>query len=496
MIYESFNLDKELTQVNPVKALNSGKITKDDIGKTVYISNSNITCQEWRIAGVDHDGTTGTVDLVSKYLLDKDITDFYWSIAAGEGDSFARDNQYIQESNYNTYFNYVDEGFNEEVYPYMRYMDIQIHYNKYETSTMSFKKRMKLPSAAELGFDKCEEIYVYDHYGYFRYWNDGTIYPIFGSQLTTSGKNTLANIKDASNNSADFYTRTVCWLVDTASTTPHAVCIRNLYNYDGVREAISDLKTQLKIPAIIRFGGSELDRDLSGIDPIKGLTSGKITKDYIGKSVYIKNSEVLYNEWIIIDVNHDGTSGTVDLCPKYAISGYSYFTNNSPSDYSYKSSKIRADLNSTFYNKFSNAIKSAMIPMQITCDGYSTNDYVKLPSYKELGYSAWWDDTTIGNTSTAYPYFDSKSTMKCHRCYKSNTVLGGSSDPKSITLQYSMYDFYTRGCYSDRYTLIIDRDSYSDSRGYYPYGFNGNCATTSHNNSSNSVLPIIRFGKK
>ena len=54
--------------MNPVKALTSGKITKNDIGKTVYISNSNMICQEWVIADINHDDTEGTVDLVMKYL--------------------------------------------------------------------------------------------------------------------------------------------------------------------------------------------------------------------------------------------------------------------------------------------------------------------------------------------------------------------------------------------------------------------------------------------
>ena len=40
LVYNSFNLDKELTKINPVGALCSGKINKDDIGKTVYLSNS------------------------------------------------------------------------------------------------------------------------------------------------------------------------------------------------------------------------------------------------------------------------------------------------------------------------------------------------------------------------------------------------------------------------------------------------------------------------
>ena len=480
LVYSSFNLDKELTKVDPVEALNSGKITKDDIGKTVYLSNSKITCQEWRIADVDHDGMIGSVDLVSKYLLDKEIAKWsYWTPYE------EKNNQTLSESPYNLYFNYVDEGFSTEVYSYMRYMDIQWHDNKYESSTDSYRKRIKLPSATELGFAKCEKIYVTDHYGYFRYWSDGNIYPLFGSELVES-KNSLANIKTTSNAETVYCTRSLCWLVDTAVTTPHPVIVNK-----GTRYALSNFNYSYQIPAVIRFGGSELDRDLAGLDPVKGLTSGKITKDYIGKSVYIKHDDIMYNEWIIIDINHDGTSGTVDLCPKHAISGYNYFTTYHPADTSYKSSKIRADLNSTFYNKFSDAIKSAMVPIQITSDGYTTNDYVALPSCMELaGTVSIYPEGS--ENSTQYPYFDNSSTMKCHQAYKNNKDVDNTYDDKSVKISYAMYDFYTRGCHNGS-NIIMDRDSCSDAYGYYPYYIN---TYDTNNNTSSSVLPIIRFGKK
>ena len=40
------------------------------IGIEVTLPNSVITCQEWVIADVNHDGTSGTVDLFSKYTLE------------------------------------------------------------------------------------------------------------------------------------------------------------------------------------------------------------------------------------------------------------------------------------------------------------------------------------------------------------------------------------------------------------------------------------------
>ena len=66
LVYNSFNLSR----VNPVRELTSGKITTADIGKTVYLSNSQTECQEWRIANITINGNGwSTVDLVSKYIL-------------------------------------------------------------------------------------------------------------------------------------------------------------------------------------------------------------------------------------------------------------------------------------------------------------------------------------------------------------------------------------------------------------------------------------------
>ena len=177
LVYESFNLDKEITKVNPVKALTSGKITSAYIGKTVYLSNSASVCQEWRIADINHDGTTGTVDLVSKYNLQD-------GLAFSDSAHIALySNMYYQNFSFRIYLNDTFyNGFAGEVRSSMK--DISTAYGKYYYSGGSYytnggagiqyiNEKVKVPSITELGMT--------DENRPSKHFIEGSQYPIFTS---------------------------------------------------------------------------------------------------------------------------------------------------------------------------------------------------------------------------------------------------------------------------------------------------------------------------
>ena len=106
---------------------------------------------------------------------------------------------------------------------------------------------------------------------------------------------------------------------------------------------------------------------------MKALTSGKITSDYIGKTVYLSNSVITCQEWIIADVNHDSTSGTVDLISKTTLTNDK--TQFNINGLIYKSSTLDTYLESTVYNGFSASIKNALNNMSVPSYTGSSYDY-------------------------------------------------------------------------------------------------------------------------
>ena len=71
----------------------------------MYLSNAHTVCQEWIIADVNHDGTSGTVDLFSKTTLENSKIEFCSSFQ-----------YYYAGSNLDDYLEYtVYDGFDTEI---------------------------------------------------------------------------------------------------------------------------------------------------------------------------------------------------------------------------------------------------------------------------------------------------------------------------------------------------------------------------------------------
>ena len=187
LIYNSFNLDKELTKVDNVSVLTSGKITKEDIGKTVYLSNSATSCQEWVIADVDHDSASGTVDLFSKYIVKEStqINSAYGLNADPSKDGLYR--EWLNTNLYNGFATIVRTSLKDQVYKNVNGKDAS--------------DKVKCPSATEVG---CLGVAYANQY--YHVDTDGSIYPLFGTQQLYG--NSLAIFKKINGSKCGYWTRT------------------------------------------------------------------------------------------------------------------------------------------------------------------------------------------------------------------------------------------------------------------------------------------------
>jgi hypothetical protein len=150
---------------------------------------------------------------------------------------------------------------------------------------------------------------------------------------------------------------------------------------------------------------------------IQLLQHGVYDSKYIGYKVQLGNS-VDYNNglWVIADVNHDSeNTGQTDCYDLISENCFHYGVFNS-SNNKWRSSNVRTWLNDTFYNGFSSNLKNRLMnPKYKTQSIWYTDDYVIIPSYKEVNGGT---STAQDNEGVAYPIFtDNASRIK----YQSGT---------------------------------------------------------------------------
>ena len=174
---------------------------------------------------------------------------------------------------------------------------------------------------------------------------------------------------------------------------------------------------------------------------------------YIGYKVQLSNTTNYNNGlWVIADVDHDSANTGQTNCYDLISEGCFYSTVFGNSQYWRRSSTSRTYLNGTFYGGFSSAFKAHMICPKYNSQGsWYTDDYVILPSYKEVtnGSSQYQD-----NEGIAYPIFtDDASRIK----YQSGTSTASSWWTRSRGTNSSNYVWYA---YTDG---SINRGYYSSS---------------------------------
>jgi hypothetical protein len=136
---------------------------------------------------------------------------------------------------------------------------------------------------------------------------------------------------------------------------------------------------------------------------IQLLQHGVYDSKYIGYKVQLGNS-VDYNNglWVIADVNHDSANTGQTNCYDL-ISQDCFYSVKFGNNQNWRSSTPRTWLNNTFYPGFSTEFKNHILNPKYNSQGtWYTDDYVTLPSYKEVngGTSSYQD-----NEGVAYPIF-------------------------------------------------------------------------------------------
>ena len=393
LIYVRDNIDDELSTIDPVDLLTSGRITKFDIGKTVYISNSYLADQEWVIADVNHDNTKGTVDLITKYTIDNTCC------------TYENEEYYESELRFRMYD--IVEGFSTEVINNL--VSLQVTSNKYVLNDL-----LKNPSMTEVGIQPPEGSSN----------GEGEIYPIFGNSLSDT-TNANAIRLNSSQKLANYWTRTTyngtTMLIDTTGTAIPSD--ENHLEEDNM--------------LIIRFKKASdyesKDEMFTHVNNRKLFKKGVIDRSDIGRKVLLTNDYICFTsnpciEWYIADLNHDGTEDTIDLISANICEGVTPVLNGS----SYKNSLFRSNAIGDGVNKFDSNIRDLLVSCGAYSEGVDLGDKMKILSYEELGMPATGCTNCAG---TKYPIF--------------NYVDGAEINESTMGLDFMMdpEEYYVRNYY-------------------------------------------------
>lgn len=205
---------------------------------------------------------------------------------------------------------------------------------------------------------------------------------------------------------------------------------------------------------------------------------------YLGYRVNITNSYVenrtSFNmPWIIADVNHDsantGQTNCYDLISEKVYSFY--YGGGSYNTYPYIDTSVRTLLNSTFYNCFSEDIKSHILNIKYNSNGtWYTNDKVVPPSFAEVNgtIDKYQSSFTAPLEGVPYPIFTGASTRR--------TTSVTSSSYISYLLRTDCLYTYSWGGTQQRWCSVI---------GYEIGGYEGYMSSVAQTGSA-SLRLIIR----
>lgn len=114
----------------------------------------------------------------------------------------------------------------------------------------------------------------------------------------------------------------------------------------------------------------------------------------IGAIIHLNNT--LCNTYRIIGVNHDDTTGTIDIMPTTQVGNRAF---SSSSQY-WANSPIRTWINGEFLTYFDQDVQDLMKIMDVVTSGSTLKDKAKLLSWRELGliYNSTYMDSSDGGT--------------------------------------------------------------------------------------------------
>ena len=162
-----------LTEEEFLKIVNAGKQSSLKLNTRVTLSNSNGKSNLWLVAGINHDGTTDTVDLIAKNMIQNNLTD------ASIGKLESRQ-PYKETVIYSWLNNTYITGFSTNIKNCLKFMEVD---TDIDGTIVTTQDKIKLLSMNELGFDTATATNMPTTL-------EGTMYPIF-----ESGNDDSANTK-------------------------------------------------------------------------------------------------------------------------------------------------------------------------------------------------------------------------------------------------------------------------------------------------------------
>lgn len=429
---KGFNIDEELDVVNPIAAIESGKITKRHIGKKIILSNSIFTCQEWIIIGVNSGGDMGTVDLISKTTLWNSCADggqpnYNTYVGYNNPDSTAQDG--ITDLSDGTSANTVTgrmvngiNGFTKDIQGALQPMTVE-YLNKWYSGTYggtwaSYETTQKicLPGDGDIGLylengtvikenqSGMSSVYRTDRYCgiYHPYFNhnikwskstysdmeyDSSVYSYDTAQLlelakAPNGKQVKYPLRSCKYNTS--YSR---YYIDTNGRRQNA----NSYYFNSTYTA----------GAIIRLGNPAFAK-LKDNNPISFLQTS-IDESFLGRSVNLYKSDATLIKWFIVNVDKTGVTlmGSLesDAFPSY------YFNRVISKGNVYETSELRTYINNAILGLLPEATKNALKDQTYVSNGKKLTDKVVVPSATELGLYGSNEKITFAQEGTRFQLF-------------------------------------------------------------------------------------------
>ena len=214
-----------------------------------------------------------------------------------------------------------------------------------------------------------------------------------------------------------------------------------------------------------KFGGMNLDPSKMELTQDEFIAiCGQGLQSYMSIGAIIHMNNYYCTDYEVIDVNHDGTSGTVDVMAHTQVYAMKFGTSNN-----YNTSSIRDWINSTFIDSFDYDVRELMKVQQVVTRGITQNDKAKLLSWREIGvtYVSNYFDSTDGGAQ--YPVFTA-----------------GAYNTAILDRWRSAGNYGNANYYWTRSNLV------GDSTDIWYIASYGSCATTGYSGAC-GVLPVLRF---
>lgn len=219
-----------LTENEFLKIVGEGRQAEMTTGTEITLPNSLGTTNVWVVADVNHDNTTGTVDLVAKNLIQDSTTNAYSTNGGIWGPTFIYSNSTIRNWLINTYIT----GFSSAIQSALKTMNVD-NVDDTGSNIKTTKDKIKLLSCTELRFNPSSMMPS---------TAEGSAYPIF-SYGTGSAANTKRVKYKADGTTASWY-----WTRTRSADAADCVCVSTV---GGDFSRFNRTRTDGGIVPVIRF---------------------------------------------------------------------------------------------------------------------------------------------------------------------------------------------------------------------------------------------------